>query len=302
MGTQSPESSQKRPLAQAASEVQVEGHEVWDPKQTNGAQGGSPMWDFGSGTQTPSVPGWLQPSQLLSHRALQQTWSVHSLERHWVLVVQASPRGFSGLHSPAEQKCLSTQSDALRQRAGHLPDNPEHLYGAQVGLPASPASRGVQVPSKPTALHTSHAPLQAELQHTPSTQKRVGQSMALPQAVPRSFSGSQVPLTHSWPGAHSSLREHCAGHPRDVPVQASGAQVGLPSDPRVLGEQTPGASEVSQASHCPLQTASQHTPSTQKPDTQSPGAVHASPGPFFGTQSLASQKKPGAQAAADPPH
>jgi hypothetical protein len=302
LGTQSPESSQKRPFAQAASDVHVEGHEVDDPEQTKGAQGGNPAWDFARGTQMPSVPGWLQPSQLFSHRALQQTLSVHSLERHWVLVVQASPSGFSGLHSPAEQTCLSAQSAALRQRVGHLPDNPEHLNGEQVGVPASPASTGVQVPSKPEALHTSHAPLQAELQHTPFTQKRVGQSVAVVQAVPSSFSGSQAPLTHSWPGAHSSLRAHCAGHPREVPVQASGAQVGLPSEPTGLGVQTPGASGLSQASHCPLQAASQHTPSTQKPDTQSPGAVHTSPGPFFGTQSLASQKKPGAQAEVDPPH
>src|SRR6187397_2549854 len=57
-----------------------------------------------------------------------------------------------------------------------------------------PPMTGAQVPSAPAVLlaaHALHAPLQAESQLTPSTQKPVLHSLAPPQAAPCAFSPTQ---------------------------------------------------------------------------------------------------------------
>jgi hypothetical protein len=50
-----------------------------------------------------------------------------------------------------------------------------------------------QVPSLPGSAHEEQDPSQAELQHTPSTQKPEAQSVASLQATPRPMMGTQAP-------------------------------------------------------------------------------------------------------------
>jgi len=72
---------------------------------------------------------------------------------------------------------------------------PPHRYGAQLGLPAEPAATLLHVPSvaAPAAtLHASHAPLQALLQHTPSTQLPDEHSPVVLQALPFPFLVTQA--------------------------------------------------------------------------------------------------------------
>jgi hypothetical protein len=55
----------------------------------------------------------------------------------------------------------------------------EHSFAGSV-----PATNGVQVPTLPAWLHDTHAPVQAELQHTPSVQKPLAHSAALVHVLP----------------------------------------------------------------------------------------------------------------------
>jgi hypothetical protein len=60
--------------------------------------------------------------------------------------------------------------ESVVQEAGQLLEEPPHTKGEQEGLPGLPEAEGLQVPTLPARLQASHAPLQEELQHTPSTQ------------------------------------------------------------------------------------------------------------------------------------
>ena len=78
------------------------------------------------------------------------------------------------------------QSLLLVQLDEQLALVPLQTPGKHVGLPVAPAAAGVQVPSAlaPSAAeHTSHEPLHAVSQHTPSTQ--------LPEAHTRHWSTRQ---------------------------------------------------------------------------------------------------------------
>jgi hypothetical protein len=63
----------------------------------------------------------------------------------------------------------------------------EHSFAGSV-----PAANGVQVPTFPAWLHDTHAPVQAELQHTPSVQKPLAHSAALVHVLP--FDVLQAPV------------------------------------------------------------------------------------------------------------
>jgi len=78
-----------------------------------------------------------------------------------------------------------------------------------------------------------------------------------------------------------------------APVQAVRDPVGAP----VVAAHVPTEPATLHASHCPPQPVSQHTPSTQFPDTHWLAAAHATPLPFFGTHAPALQKSPAMQSA-----
>jgi hypothetical protein len=64
---------------------------------------------------------------------------------------------------------------------------------------------GVQVPAAPVRLHAMHAPEQAVLQQTPSTQNPLAQRTLEVHAAPSGATGWQVPLSHTFPDAQSEL-------------------------------------------------------------------------------------------------
>ncbi len=57
-----------------------------------------------------------------------------------------------------------------------------------------PEGTGLQVPTLPARLQASHAPVQAELQHTQSMHWLEPHSLAALQAAPWAFLGTQAPL------------------------------------------------------------------------------------------------------------
>jgi hypothetical protein len=62
----------------------------------------------------------------------------------------------------------------------------------QAGLPAA---TGLHVPTLPATLQASHAPSQAVLQHTPSTQLPLPHWLAAPHAPPGVFFGTHAPAS-----------------------------------------------------------------------------------------------------------
>ena len=67
------------------------------------------------------------------------------------------------------QKAFAAHCVSLPQPVGQLACEPSHRKGAQLGLPVLPAPLGRHLPSG-LVLQTSHAPLHAVWQHTPSAQ------------------------------------------------------------------------------------------------------------------------------------
>jgi hypothetical protein len=75
-----------------------------------------------------------------------------------------------------------------------------------------PAGLAVQVPSADDSAQVVHAPWQALVQHTPSTQKLLAHWLAAVQGCPGDL-GPQLPLTQVWPVTQSASTLH-------VPTQA----------------------------------------------------------------------------------
>jgi hypothetical protein len=67
-----------------------------------------------------------------------------------------------------------------------------------------PAGLGAQVPSEVDSAQLWQAPVQPELQQTPSTQKLEAHSVPAEQGWPFDF-GPQLPATQVWPVTQSSL-------------------------------------------------------------------------------------------------
>jgi hypothetical protein len=80
-----------------------------------------------------------------------------------------------------------------------------------------------------------------------------------------------------------------------VPSPAQGARP--PCGAPLTGVQVPALAGTSQASHWPLQSVSQQTPSTQKPLRHSVGPPHCAPGSLFGSQMPAEHQLSDAQSA-----
>lgn len=178
--------------------------------------------------------------------------------------------------------------------------SPGQVTGAQSASCAGTSSQ------RPSALHCWHRPSHAASQHTwlPSareTQKSEPQSAFVPHASPSaavpgtthspspsqaprpprqgvpagSSSGVQVTSERQLPNASQFKASWASSYPRHsvrIP-QERASQLGSPAaGPQVPS--LPGAAQVAQRS---VQGASQHTPSTQKPDTHSPAAMQSSP-------------------------
>jgi hypothetical protein len=83
---------------------------------------------------------------------------------------------------------------SLLQVLGQLADEPPHTYGAHEGEPTLPAPIGLHVPTFPATSHASQAPVQAELQHTPSTQLPLRHWLLAVHARPLDGFGTHAPV------------------------------------------------------------------------------------------------------------
>lgn len=71
----------------------------------------------------------------------------------------------------------------------------------------------MHVPAVPVAEHVEHEPTQAELQHTPSTQKPLAHASLPTHGCPFAGSARHVPMgEHVKPVAQSSFAVHCVRH------------------------------------------------------------------------------------------
>ena len=79
-------------------------------------------------------------------------------------------------------------------------------------LPCGAPATAVHAPTLPTASHASHWPVQAELQHTPSTQWPELHSASLKQPVPFATCATHTPAAHQVPAAQSALEAQLPAH------------------------------------------------------------------------------------------
>jgi hypothetical protein len=86
--------------------------------------------------------------------------------------------------------------------------SPAHTARPTGGAPLT----GLQVPTLPCALHTSHCPLQAVSQHTPSAQCPVTQSVSAAHCAPAPFFGTQAPALQKFPAEHCAFVVQFARH------------------------------------------------------------------------------------------
>jgi hypothetical protein len=101
-----------------------------------------------------------------------------------------------------------------------------------------PAAIGKQVPTWPTRLQETHAPLQEVSQQTPSKQWPSSHSASLAQTAPLGL-GPQLPFTQAWPAEQSALLVHEAAQSLRATLQVYGTQIfRLPGIQRPLPLQT----------------------------------------------------------------
>ena len=93
------------------------------------------------------------------------------------------------------------------QVPAHTPD-PPHARRPAWGAPVT----GEHVPSEPGTSHASHCPLQAVLQHTPSTQLPDAHWALVVQPMPAGMRVTQVPDWHRRPVAQSVSDVHIVRH------------------------------------------------------------------------------------------
>lgn len=221
--------------------------------------------------QRPSLPLTRHPWQAPPQAESQQTPvlvppspSTQKPLAHSTPTEQATPASRFGTHcAPLPQKAVGLQSDVLVHAVGHEAAAP---HRNRPHAPVAPGV-GVQTPRLPTPSQRSQGPAQAELQHTPSTQRFERQSLAawhpwpLP-ALPSQRLSALQPA--SW--AQSVPEVQLVGHATSTPLQRYGAQEGsAPALPAARAEQTPLAGPA-QVSHPFAHAVSQQTPSTQKPE------------------------------------
>lgn len=173
--------------------------------------------DAGSGVQVPTLPATLHASHAPAQGLLQHTPSTHWPDWHWDPVVQAAPlaeeggepphvpeaqlldrhsfgavqvapSAFRATQAPPPQYLVGPHWPSSVQAEGQVPSTPLQAYRGHRGDPGWPAARTVQAPSPAApseALHTSHPPVHAALQHTPSEQWPEPHMPSLVQGAPR---------------------------------------------------------------------------------------------------------------------
>jgi hypothetical protein len=159
----------------------------------------------------------------------------------------------------------AAQSTSVVHQVGQVTAVPLQTYGEQLGSPAKPTVAGTQVPGEATELHTSHAWLQGELQHTPSMHRLDLQSVPSLQVAPRGLRETHWPPVQVYPGAHWAAEVHELGQAAEVPVHTKGSHVELPAEPAAMSLQVPSNPGMAQVSHEPPQAVSQQYESTQCP-------------------------------------
>jgi hypothetical protein len=145
------------------------------------------------------------------------------------------------------------------------------------------------------AAQVSQLPSHAALQQKPSAQCWLAHSASTAQVAPLGALPLHSPEMHERPDAHSAPEPQVVPHAAELPVQRYGRHEGAPGEPGATKVQVPSnvaPSAVEQASQLPSHALSQQTPSTQKPDWQSPFAVHDCPLASACTQLPPLQKKP----------
>jgi hypothetical protein len=204
-------------------------------------------------------------------------------------VVDPQPTPASANASPGHaalapvQRSSTSQPPAAAPRQTRLgPSN------AQVPSTAAPCA----------TLQASHAPLHAELQHTPSAQLLELHSVAAAHAVPLVFFAEQyVPLQYVLVAQPLVQR---IGQSASVPLHSTIApQAGVPGSLTGAGVQLPAEAVRLQRSQLPLHALLQHNPSAQKPELHWELAVQALPICRSGWHWPVSQKKPVVQLRVD---
>jgi hypothetical protein len=169
-----------------------------------------------------------------------------------------------------------------------------HVEAAERQMRLTPSNPHVPLTAAPWAtLHASQVSAQAELQHTPSTQKFDWHSGPAPQVMPLVFFAEQyMPLQYVFAGQPLEQR---IGQSASVPLQTIvPPQAGLPGSDAGAGVQAPLELARLQRSQLPLQAWLQHTPSAQKPDAHSALEPHIAPGTLSVTHAPLSQNRPDA--------
>jgi hypothetical protein len=115
---------------------------------------------------------------------------------------------FSPPHTVPVAYLLQPPAPSQRPFVPQLPA-PRSLQTCRLSI--VPAAMGVHVPRADASAQLLHAPVQASLQQTPSTQKLDAQSEACLQAPP-GVSGPQLLLTQATPGAQSAFVAHVVLH------------------------------------------------------------------------------------------
>lgn len=118
------------------------------------------------------------------------------------------------------------------QLAGHDALADPQIYGAQLGVPATPAT-SVHVPFCPpvsAAEQKSHAPPQAVLQQKPSAQNPEAHCRVSVHAPPLTCGGTHCPFAlHQSPAAHWASLAHETGQLGAVPSHTYAPHEGEPA-------------------------------------------------------------------------
>jgi hypothetical protein len=181
-----------------------------------------PHSDWGSApsaeaVQVPSFPATLQASQGPVHETPQQTPSVQYPEAHSAARPHASPAARADTQAPALQNFPALQS-ASRAHGDAQPPAPLQVKAPHSAAGSVPAASAVQPPSSPGTLQAWQVPVQAALQHTPSTQNPDAQSEAWAHASPLPLGPLQLPASQLLVPLHSLLSRHAASQ-LPVPLQ-----------------------------------------------------------------------------------
>jgi hypothetical protein len=194
------------------------------------------------GQQLPSRPGWLQVTHAPLHATLQHNPSAQNPDAHSLSLLHTAPRGL-GPQLPATHWTPLTQFAEDAQVEMHLLVAGSQPNGAQMV-----AGPGRQRPW-PSQTLTS---LTESPWHLPGL-----------QTVPATY-------LRQWP-APSQLPSRPQVDTSEL-AQVDGVRGGSPAGTNV---HTPGALATLQALHVSLHSLLQHTPSTQKPLTQSAAHMQA---------------------------